>query len=61
MVVGHNPTITELSNALTKTGADAIESIPTCGIVALEFATASWIKLRKNTGKRVFFDYPKNS
>ncbi len=61
MVVGHNPTITEISNELTKPGADTIESIPTCGIVALEFVTTSWIKLRENTGKRVFFDYPKNS
>jgi phosphohistidine phosphatase len=61
MIVGHNPTITEISNMLTKQGVETIESLPTCGIVALEFVTTSWIKLRKNTGKRVFFDYPKNS
>lgn len=61
MIVGHNPTMTDMVNALTaRDSGDNIESIPTCGIVALDFAVASWKKLRKDAGRRVFFDYPKN-
>jgi phosphohistidine phosphatase len=56
MLVGHNPESTELANVL---GGLAIDNIPTSGIVALEFATASWQELAAGKGVLLFFDFPK--
>lgn len=40
MFFGHNPTITNVCNFLSTDFY--IDNIPTCGIVRLEFTTASW-------------------
>jgi phosphohistidine phosphatase len=58
LLVGHNPECTALANML---GALHIENIPTCGIVALEFAVSSWRELAAGTGTLLFFDFPKNN
>jgi phosphohistidine phosphatase len=55
MLFGHNPGFTMLNNFLTK---HYIDNIPTCGIVALEFNCA-WKDITKNSGKFIFFEYPK--
>jgi phosphohistidine phosphatase len=39
MLVGHNPGITELANRL---GTETVDNVPTCGIVTLDYDTASW-------------------
>lgn len=57
LLVGHNPESTALANML---GGLAIDNIPTSGIVALEFALASWRELTAGAGTLLFFDYPKN-
>ncbi len=57
LVVGHNPTITDLANRL---GNLCIDNVPTCGIVGLEFETASWEELALRPGKPLFFEYPKH-
>ncbi len=60
VVVSHNPVISEFANFLIGHGKDVdIESIPTCGIVAIEFAHPSWELLREQEGRFLFFDYPK--
>jgi phosphohistidine phosphatase len=52
-VFGHNNTITEVANELTK------QSIgPTCGIVSMEADLSSWKKLV--SARFLSFDYPKN-
>ena len=56
MVVGHNPESTMLANYLSGL---MIENIPTSGIVALEFAVASWGEVSPGNGRLLFFDYPK--
>jgi len=56
MLVGHNPECTALANML---GGLCIENIPTCGIVALDFAVSSWRELAAGTGVLLFFDFPK--
>jgi phosphohistidine phosphatase len=57
LLVGHNPESTVLANAL---GRLTIDSIPTSGVVALEFALDSWRDLRIGKGVLLFFDFPKN-
>jgi len=57
MLVGHNPETTGLANVL---GGLRIDNIPTCGIVALEFARCTWADLAVGGGSLLFFDYPKN-
>lgn len=62
LVVGHNPVSTETANLLIDHGKDPeIELIPTCGVVAMEFALSSWQQIEERGGKLVFFDYPKKS
>lgn len=56
LMVGHNPECTSLVNIL---GGLQIENVPTCGIVALEFAQISWAELAPGKGDLLFWDYPK--
>ncbi len=56
MLVGHNPGITNLANAL---GNDPVSNVPTCGIYSVRMKMASWSKIRKRYGKTGFFEYPK--
>lgn len=55
-VVGHNPETTVLANML---GDLDIDNVPTCGVVALDFAVDSWQQIGENKGTLVFFDYPR--
>ena len=55
-LVGHNPELTELANYLVK---DNIMKIPTLGILAITFKTASWEEITEQTGKVDFFIHPK--
>lgn len=55
---GHNPGFTDFANYLS----DAkIYNIPTCGVVLIEFDTASWAEITQFSGKLVEFDFPKNT
>jgi phosphohistidine phosphatase len=56
LLVGHNPESTALANVL---GGLAIDNIPTSGIVALEFALATWQEVTAGKGALLFFDCPK--
>jgi len=56
MLVGHNPSFTDLANHLIP---DEIDNIPTCGIVAIAFQTTDWSKIERNSGQLMFFEYPK--
>ena len=56
LVVGHNPGLTEFANRLLD---DAIDNIPTCGIVAGELNIQSWEEVEWGCGEREFFDSPK--
>lgn len=56
LMVGHNPEITILANALSDLD---IDNVPTCGIVTLDFKVASWKEVGKSKGTLVFFDYPR--
>ena len=55
-VVGHNPTITDYSGALT---GETITNVPTCAVCAVELPITSWAQLRPGIGKRLYFQVPK--
>jgi len=55
-IVAHNPTITETGEILS--GA-ILTNMPTCSIVCIEFNTESFKDIKENSGKILFFDYPK--
>jgi len=55
-LVGHNPETTIFANYL---GNLDIYNVPTCGIVALEFKSGSWIEVGRGKGSLIFFDYPR--
>lgn len=55
-IVAHNPTITEVGERLS--GA-ILTNIPTCAIVCLEFNVKHFSEIEEESGKILFFDYPK--
>jgi len=55
MLFGHNPGLTVLQNNLS---GHFIDNIPTSGVVALEF-NSKWREIKLNSGKFLFFEYPK--
>lgn len=58
MLVGHNPGLTDLANALMK---ERVENIPTCGALGLEFCVDSWRKVMRKGGRMIFFEVPPKS
>ncbi|OGV50307.1 MAG: hypothetical protein A2X49_16190 [Lentisphaerae bacterium GWF2_52_8] len=57
MIVGHNPGLSRLSQELL--GTQDCE-MPTCAALCAEFQIASWRDIGRNTGKMLFFEFPKN-
>ncbi|MBA4303299.1 MAG: hypothetical protein C0424_03630 [Sphingobacteriaceae bacterium] len=58
MLVGHNPSMTQLSNLLA---ADLrLDHLPTCGLVVIDFAVNHWHDITLGTGTVSWFDFPKN-
>jgi phosphohistidine phosphatase len=55
-IVAHNPTLTEVGERLS--GA-ILTNIPTCSIVCIEFDVKSFKDIEEDSGKIIFFDYPK--
>jgi phosphohistidine phosphatase len=56
VVVGHNPGLTEFANRLLD---EAIDNVPTCGIVAGKLNIQSWEDLTWGCGEQEFFETPK--
>ena len=57
MVIGHNPTFTDLANHFVN---DKIDNMPTTGILGLKFESNSWSEIDKLQPNEWFFDFPKN-
>lgn len=55
MIVGHNPTLTDLANYFTNRNIDNI--LPS-GIVSLKFKTQSWSDITQQKPVESFFDFP---
>lgn len=60
MIFGHNPGLTGFVNDLSSEEIH-IDNIPTCGIVAFSLPVDSWKDITWNSGKMLFFDYPKST
>jgi len=56
MLVGHNPGLTYLAEFLTK---KEIGTIPTCGVVSLEFNVDSWAEISGGLADMKWFIFPK--
>ena len=54
MIVGHNPSITCVSEYLTK---EKIQHVPTCGFVQINFWQPAWAKVAQGVGELVVFKY----
>lgn len=56
LLVGHNPNLTELAERLT---GDALDEIPTAGVVLIRCNGKDWRDLAETGGETERFDYPK--
>ncbi len=56
MIVGHNPTLTDLANRFLKT---PIENLPTSGVVSITFDTNKWEEVLVAARKTNFVLFPK--
>lgn len=56
LLVGHNPSLTDLSNYLSNF---SIDNIPTSGIVELSYLRKSWMEVEMGSFKKGFFEFPK--
>ena len=57
LLVGHNPTITEVTNFLSP---EHVADMPTAGVVGLSFNCATWGEIDPANATFLFFDFPKN-
>lgn len=58
MLFGHNPGFTDVVNALLP--ELRLDNLPTCGVVAIDFATDSWADIADSDTSLAYYDYPKN-
>lgn len=57
MLVGHNPSITNLANTLTH---QFIENVPTCGVLTIDFDVDGWRQIDVRSGVIKGFEFPKS-
>jgi phosphohistidine phosphatase len=55
-LVGHNPGLGQLLYYFS----GAAQDVPTCAVAVIEFDTSVWASLKANSGKLIYYDYPKN-
>ena len=55
-LVGHNPGIGQLLYYFT----GAAHDVPTCAVAVIKFDIDAWATVTDNSGKLVYYDYPKN-
>lgn len=56
LLFGHNPTISNFADSLTKS---LPMEMPTCAIAGISFNTTEWKDIKSKTGDLFLFDYPK--
>ncbi len=55
-LVGHNPGMSDLLYYLTR----QLQDVPTCAMMLIEFDVDSWMEIIEDSGKLVYYDYPKS-
>jgi len=58
MLFGHNPGMTSLVSHLFGL---ALDNLPTCGVVHLQFSTESWAEASRSMPCEATIDFPKNT
>jgi len=58
LIVGHNPTFTDLVNQFRKT---PIDNMPPASVAGFKFKISTWHEILNKKPTESFFDYPKNS
>ncbi len=56
MLFGHNMTYTMFANLYAQ---PALDNMPTCSIVQINYDVNSWAEITSENGKLVFFEYPR--
>jgi phosphohistidine phosphatase len=56
LLFGHNPGITDLCGHISD---HEFENVATCGIVALQFDIDKWSVVKEQSGKLLFYEFPK--
>ncbi len=57
LLVGHNPTITQIVNYLIE--MMQLDNLPTCGIMEIEFAVSRWEDIAPSNAELIWHDFPK--
>ncbi len=57
VMVGHNPTITEMAHAVAGLPVD---NVPTCGVLDMRFDITTWAEVGAEEPEETDFDYPKH-
>lgn len=57
LIVGHNPTMTQLVNALIE--VLQLDNLPTCGIMEIGFSVSSWEEISSSNAELIWHDFPK--
>ena len=58
MLFGHNPGMTSLLSHLF---GFALDNLPTCGVVHLQFSAESWAEVSRSMPSEATIDFPKNT
>ena len=56
MIVGHNPTMTEVVNYYTE---EDVTDMPSCSVAIVQFEESNWHDLKEGSGDLLAFEYPK--
>jgi len=56
MLIGHNPYMTDLAEDLS---GEAVGNMPTCAVFCLDFDMVTWSSVGPGSGRKVFYDVPK--
>ncbi|SFG75801.1 SixA phosphatase family protein [Pontibacter chinhatensis] len=57
LLVGHNEALSEFAGMLSP---EPVASLPTAGVVALQFNCESWFEISRENATQLFYDFPKN-
>ena len=57
LLVGHNPTITEVANVLSPS---SLNELPTAAVVCQRFSCDRWEEVSKANAEFYFYDHPRN-
>lgn len=59
MLVGHNPTFTDVANELSPASTSPLLEMPTAAVVCLRFDCERWEEVSRENSEFYFYDFPK--